>query len=60
MAKDNSKAGNTPCEMCGKVAPCKPVGPNNESICFACASSSPEIEEQVRAKLAAQPTPTPN
>ena len=25
------------CEMCGKVAECRPYGANDENICFDCA-----------------------
>ena len=25
------------CELCGKIAECRPYGPNGESICFDCA-----------------------
>lgn len=25
------------CELCGRVAECRPYGPNGESVCFDCA-----------------------
>lgn len=24
------------CELCGKIAECRPYGPNDEQICFEC------------------------
>jgi len=27
------------CEMCGKIDECRPYGPNNENICFECATT---------------------
>lgn len=36
------------CEMCGKIAECRPYGPNNEQICFECAMKD---EETTRKKM---------
>jgi len=33
------------CELCGKVAECRPYGPNCEQICFQCATKDQETTE---------------
>lgn len=34
------------CEMCGKIADCRPVGPNYEQICYSCGKKDPKGTEQ--------------
>lgn len=29
------------CELCGKVAECRPYGPNGEQICYECGQKDP-------------------
>lgn len=41
------------CEMCGKIDECRPYGPNDEQICFSCATSTPEMEAIAEKKMAA-------
>jgi hypothetical protein len=40
------------CEMCGVVDECRPYGPNNENICFDCATSTPEAKAIAEKKMA--------
>lgn len=40
------------CEMCGKVDECRPYGPKGEQICFDCATSTPEMEEVAKKRMA--------
>lgn len=40
------------CEFCGAVAECRPYGPNDEQICFDCATATPEMKEIVEKKMA--------
>jgi hypothetical protein len=39
------------CELCGKIAECRPYGPNNEQICFECGEKMPEIVEIVEKQF---------
>jgi hypothetical protein len=41
------------CELCGKVAECRPYGPNGEQICFPCGEKNP-AERDRRIKEYAQ------
>lgn len=41
------------CEMCGVIDECRPYGPNDENICFNCATSTPEAKEIAERKMAA-------
>ena len=41
------------CEMCGKLEECRPYGPNDEQICFECATSTPEMEAIAERKMRA-------
>lgn len=34
------------CEMCGKVAECRPYGPKGEQICFPCGQKDKKQTEQ--------------
>lgn len=43
----------TVCEMCGVIAECRPYGPNDEQICFDCATSTPEMEAIAEKKMKA-------
>ena len=40
------------CEFCGTIAECRPYGPNSEQICFECATSTPEMQEVAKKKMA--------
>lgn len=40
------------CQLCGKIDECRPYGPNDEQICFDCATSTPEMEAIVEKKMA--------
>ena len=40
------------CEMCGAVDECRPYGPNDENICFDCATTKVS-EETIKRKMAA-------
>ncbi len=40
------------CEMCGKIDECRPYGPNDENICFDCATNKVG-EEVIKKKMAA-------
>ena len=40
------------CEMCGKIEECRPYGPNDENICFECATTKVS-EETIKRKMAA-------
>ena len=31
------------CELCGKIAECRPYGPNNEEICFECMKKDEKV-----------------
>lgn len=42
---------DTVCEFCGSIAECRPYGPNDEQICFTCATATPEAEETARRKM---------
>ena len=35
------------CELCGKVAECRPYGPNGEDICFECGMKNEEVTTQM-------------
>lgn len=41
------------CEFCGKIDECRPYGPNDEQICYECATTSPEMKAIVEKKMAA-------
>lgn len=41
------------CELCGKVAECRPYGPNDEQICFDCAMATPESQAIAEKKMKA-------
>ena len=44
---------DTVCEICGKIDECRPYGPNDEQICFDCATSTPESKAIAEKKMAA-------
>jgi hypothetical protein len=39
------------CELCGKVAECRPYGPNGKQICFECAQKDKKGTEKRMAKI---------
>lgn len=39
------------CELCGKIDECRPYGPNDEQICFDCATSTEEMKEIAEKKM---------
>ena len=41
------------CELCGVIAECRPYGPNDENICFDCATATPESKAIAEKKMAA-------
>lgn len=41
------------CELCGIIDECRPYGPNDEQICFGCATKTPEMKEIAEKKMAA-------
>jgi hypothetical protein len=41
------------CELCGRIDECRPYGPNDEQICFDCATSTPEAKAIAEKKMAA-------
>lgn len=41
------------CELCGKIAECRPYGPNGEQICFDCATATPEMAAIAEKKMKA-------
>lgn len=41
------------CELCGMIDECRPYGPNDETICFNCATRTPESKEIAERKMAA-------
>jgi len=34
------------CELCGKLAECRPYGPHDEQICFDCGMKNEEITKR--------------
>ncbi len=40
------------CEFCNKIEECRPYGPNNEQICFDCATATPEMKAISEKKMA--------
>jgi hypothetical protein len=34
------------CELCGKVADCRPYGPRGEQICFECGMKNRKVTER--------------
>ena len=38
------------CQMCGVIDECRPYGPNDEEICFDCATKDLETTERKMAK----------
>jgi hypothetical protein len=38
------------CELCGKVAECRPYGPNGEQVCFDCGMKDEAAMERGFAK----------
>ena len=44
---------DTVCEMCGTITECRPYGPNDEQICFECATSTPEAKAIAERKMKA-------
>lgn len=44
------------CSMCGKVAECRPYGPDGADICFECGEKIPEtVEKQMGHRLFGDP-----
>ena len=41
------------CEMCGIIAECRPYGPNDEQICFDCATKDDKSKAIAEKKMAA-------
>jgi hypothetical protein len=39
------------CELCGKVAECRPYGPNGERICYECGQKDPKTTEKMMGKF---------
>ena len=39
------------CDLCHEIDELRPYGPNGEVICYKCATSSPEMEAAVDAKM---------
>lgn len=39
------------CELCGKVAECRPYGPNGENVCFTCGMKDEKAAERAFKKL---------
>lgn len=39
------------CQLCHKMAECRPAGPNGERVCFACAKKNPEALKAYTDKL---------
>lgn len=45
------------CELCGKVAECRPYGPNSEQICFECGmKNEPVTRQKFEERLDGGPT----
>lgn len=42
---------DTVCEFCGSITECRPYGPNDEQICFDCATATPEAEAMAKRKM---------
>lgn len=38
------------CELCGKVAECRPYGPHGEQVCFACGMKDEEAAKRQFSK----------
>lgn len=38
------------CELCGKVAECRPYGPNGEQICFDCGQKDLATTERMMGR----------
>jgi hypothetical protein len=38
------------CELCGKMAECRPYGPKGEQVCFECGMKYPGVAERQFAK----------
>jgi hypothetical protein len=38
------------CELCGKVAECRPYGPNGEDVCFKCGMKDEEAAKRQFSK----------
>ena len=34
------------CELCGKIAECRPFGPRGEQICYDCGMKDPKTTER--------------
>jgi hypothetical protein len=41
------------CEICGKVDECRPYGPNDENICYDCATKDEESKAIAERKMSA-------
>lgn len=39
------------CELCGKIADCRPYGPRGEFICWACGQKNPEVTERQMMRI---------
>jgi hypothetical protein len=40
------------CELCGKVAECRPYGPNGEQVCFDCGmKDEPAATKRMRENI---------
>ena len=39
------------CELCGKVAECRPYGPRGERICFDCGMKDEETTKKMMNKI---------
>lgn len=39
------------CELCGKIAECRPYGPHGEKICLECGQKNPKTTERIMKKV---------
>lgn len=39
------------CELCGKVAECRPYGPKGERICFDCGMKDKKVTDRMMGKV---------
>jgi hypothetical protein len=39
------------CELCGKVAECRPYGPNGERICYECGMKNRATTDKMMGKV---------
>ena len=43
--------GPQQCDMCGEIKELRPYGPKGETICFECATSTPEMRESTERAM---------